>query len=73
MNLKKKIIRIKLPLLFLVQDSWIDNNREIIAGKIETGKIKIGDKIKAYIEKVDKRSRKMSLVLTQKEKPVTYR
>jgi len=33
----------------------------------------MGDKIKAYIEKVDKRSRKMSLVLTQKEKPVTYR
>jgi len=40
-----------------------------------TGKenLKMGDKIKAYIEKVDKRSRKMSLVLTQKEKPVTYR
>lgn len=35
--------------------------------------IKIGSKIKAYIEKVDKRTRKMSLVLTQKEKPVTYR
>ena len=40
-----------------------------------TGKenLKMGDKIKAYIEKVDKRSRKMSLVLTQKERPVTYR
>ena len=27
----------------------------------------------AFIEKADKRSRKMSLILTQKEKPVTYR
>ncbi len=40
-----------------------------------TGKesLKIGDRIKTYIEKVDKKSRKMSLVLTQKERPVTYR
>lgn len=40
-----------------------------------TGKenLKIGSKIKAYIEKADKKSRKMSLVLTQKELPVTYR
>lgn len=40
-----------------------------------TGKenLKLGDKIKAYIEKVDRKSRKMSLVLTQNERPVTYR
>lgn len=40
-----------------------------------TGKedLKLGSTIKAFIEKVDKKSRKMSLVLTQKEKPVTYR
>jgi len=40
-----------------------------------TGKenLKIGSKIKAFIEKADKRNRKMSLVLTQQEKPVTYR
>lgn len=40
-----------------------------------TGKeqLQMGSKIKAYIEKVDKKSRKMSLVLTQKERPVTYR
>ncbi len=35
--------------------------------------LKIGSKIKAFIEKADKRNRKMSLVLTQSEKPVTYR
>jgi len=40
-----------------------------------TGKedLKLGSTIKAFIEKVDSKSRKMSLVLTQKEKPVTYR
>ncbi len=40
-----------------------------------TGKedLKIGSTIKAFIEKVDRKSRKMSLILTQKEKPVTYR
>ncbi|OGK63028.1 hypothetical protein A2334_01415 [Candidatus Roizmanbacteria bacterium RIFOXYB2_FULL_38_10] len=40
-----------------------------------TGKedLKLGSTIKAFIEKADKRSRKMSLILTQKEKPVTYR
>jgi len=35
--------------------------------------LKMGSTIKAFIEKVDKKSRKMSLILTQKEKPVTYR
>jgi len=35
--------------------------------------LKIGSIIKAFIEKADKKSRKMSLVLTQSEKPVTYR
>lgn len=39
------------PLLFLVQDSWINNNQKIITGKIETGKIKIGDKIKIMPDK----------------------
>jgi len=40
-----------------------------------TGKenLKIGTKIKAFIEKAEKRNRKMSLVLTQQKKPVTYR
>lgn len=33
----------------------------------------IGQKIKAYVEKIDKTSRRMSLLLPQKEKPVTYR
>ncbi len=35
--------------------------------------IKIGQKIKSFIERVDKKNRRMSLVLPQKEKPVTYR
>ena len=35
--------------------------------------LKMGSTIKAFIEKADKKSRKMSLVLTQSEKPVTYR
>lgn len=33
----------------------------------------VGKKIKVFIEKIDKKNRRMSLVLTQKEKPVTYR
>ncbi|MCX7955824.1 MAG: S1 RNA-binding domain-containing protein [Patescibacteria group bacterium] len=35
--------------------------------------IKIGDKIKAYVERISLKDRKMSLVLPQKEKPVFYR
>jgi ribosomal protein S1 len=40
-----------------------------------TGKedLKLGTVIKAYIEKAERKSRKMSLILTQSEKPVTYR
>lgn len=40
-----------------------------------TGKeeIKIGQKIKTFIEKINKKDRRMSLVLPQKEKPVMYR
>lgn len=40
-----------------------------------TGKedMKIGQRVKAFIEKIDKKNRRMSLLLTQKEKPVTYR
>lgn len=40
-----------------------------------TGKedLKLGSVIKAYIEKADRKSRKMSLILTEREKPVTYR
>lgn len=40
-----------------------------------TGKedLKLGTVIKAYIEKADRKSRKMSLILTEREKPVTYR
>ena len=34
---------------------------------------KIGQKIKAFIEKIDKKNRRMSLILAQKGKPVTYR
>ncbi len=35
--------------------------------------IKIGDKIKAYVERISIKERKMSLILPQKEKPVFYR
>jgi len=35
--------------------------------------LKIGQKIKAFIERVSKRERRMSLVLPQTEKPVMYR
>lgn len=35
--------------------------------------IKIGDKVKVYIERISLKDRKMSLVLPQKEKPVFYR
>ena len=35
--------------------------------------IKIGQKIKAYIERINVKARRMSLVLPQKEKPVMYR
>lgn len=40
-----------------------------------TGKedIKIGQKIKLFIERINKKNRRMSLVLPQKEKPVMYR
>lgn len=40
-----------------------------------TGKedIKIGQKIKVFVEKLSKKDRRMSLILPQKEKPVTYR
>lgn len=36
-------------------------------------KIKVGQRIKAFVERIDKKTRRMSLVLPQKEKPVTYR
>jgi len=35
--------------------------------------LKIGDKIKVYVERIDEKGRRMSLLLPQKEKPVTYR
>lgn len=35
--------------------------------------LKIGQKIKTYVERVSKKDRRMSLILPQKEKPVTYR
>ncbi len=35
--------------------------------------IKIGDKIKVFLERVNTKDRRMSLVLPQKEKPVMYR
>ena len=40
-----------------------------------TGKenFKQNQKVKAFIERVDKKNRRMSLILTQTEKPVTYR
>ncbi len=34
---------------------------------------KTGQKIKVFVERIDKKSRRMSLVLPQKERPVTYR
>ncbi len=42
--------------------------------KIPPGtKLKIGEKIKVYIEKLDTKRRKLSLLLEQTKKPVTYR
>ncbi len=42
--------------------------------KIPPGtKLKIGQKIKVFIEKLDVKNRKLSLLLEQKKKPVTYR
>lgn len=40
-----------------------------------TGKenIKMGEKTRAFIEQVNKKTRRMSLVVPQKEKPITYR
>jgi len=35
--------------------------------------LKIGSKIKTYVERISKKERRMSLILPQKEKPVTYR
>jgi len=35
--------------------------------------IKIGDKIKVFIERINKKERRMSLLLPQKEKPILYR
>ncbi|MFN4212460.1 MAG: S1 RNA-binding domain-containing protein [Microgenomates group bacterium] len=35
--------------------------------------IKIGQKIKVFIEKINKKNRRMSLILAKKEKPVMYR
>ena len=35
--------------------------------------LKIGSRVKVYIERIDERGRRMSLLLPQKEKPVTYR
>ena len=34
---------------------------------------KIGDKIKTFVERVNAKDRKMSLILPQKEKPIMYR
>ncbi|MEK7070847.1 MAG: S1 RNA-binding domain-containing protein, partial [Patescibacteria group bacterium] len=50
-----------------------------IEGLIHSSKLsgeeayKPGQKIKAYIERVNKPARRLSLVLPQTEKPVTYR
>jgi len=42
--------------------------------KIPAGEeVKIGQKIKAFVERVSEKTRRMSLVLPSKEKPVTYR
>lgn len=35
--------------------------------------LKIGEKIKTFVERVNKKDRRMSLILPQTEKPVTYR
>jgi len=35
--------------------------------------LKLGQKVNVYIEKVDKKNRRISLLIPQKEKPVTYR
>ena len=41
-----------------------------LSGKEE---FKTGQKVKAYIERVNKKLRRLSLILAQKEKPITYR
>jgi ribosomal protein S1 len=42
--------------------------------KIPEGQdLKLGSKIKVFIEKIDNKNRRISLLLPQKEKPVTYR
>jgi len=42
--------------------------------KIPDGQeLKLGSKIKVFIEKIDNKNRRISLLLPQKEKPVTYR
>jgi ribosomal protein S1 len=35
--------------------------------------LKIGEKVKVFIERINKKERRMSLVLPQKEKPILYR
>ncbi len=46
----------------------------IHVSKLPAGEdIKIGQKIKAFVERVNEKTRRMSLVLPSKEKPVTYR
>lgn len=50
-----------------------------IEGLIHTSKLKgdegfgLGQEVKVFIEKINQKSRRMSLILPQKEKPVTYR
>ncbi|MFH1827188.1 MAG: S1 RNA-binding domain-containing protein [bacterium] len=50
-----------------------------IEGLIHTSKLSgkeafiIGQKVRAYIERINKKQRRLSLILPQKEKPVTYR
>ncbi|MCX7881050.1 MAG: S1 RNA-binding domain-containing protein [Patescibacteria group bacterium] len=45
----------------------------IHSSKTNKKELKIGEKIKVYIEKINKKNRRISLLLPQKEKPVTYR
>lgn len=57
------LIRFEPGIEGLIHISKIKNDQDL----------KIGQKIKVYIEKIDKNNRRISLLVPQKEKPVTYR
>lgn len=57
------LVRFEPGIEGLIHISKIKNEQEL----------KIGQTIRVYIEKIDKKNRRISLIIPQKEKPVTYR